>query len=193
MEEIWKDIHFKCNDVIFDYTSYQISNRGRVRNKSKKILKANKNHYGYLMINLSKNGKAKTFLIHRLVAFMFVDGYFNGAEVNHIDENKENNDVNNLEWCTHIDNINHGNRNKKQSVSMSGDNHLDYSKEKNPYAKKVAQYEYNEKTKEKGELIKIWNYIGEASVELKINWGNISSCCRGRLKSAGGFVWEYVK
>ena len=107
MKEVWKDIYFEQDGVVWDYRGlYAVSNRGKVKslnyNKTgkEKILKAGRNKGGYLFVNLFKNGKQKMFRINRLVAFMFIfnDDPLNKVEVNHIDENKENNSANNLEY-----------------------------------------------------------------------------------------------
>lgn len=95
--EQWKDI--------FGYDgAYQVSDLGRVRSKKygkTMIRRASKDKDGYLFIGLWKDGKQKTVKVHRLVAQAFIhnDNIFNN-EVNHKDENKENNRVDNLEWCT---------------------------------------------------------------------------------------------
>lgn len=126
MKEIWKDIYFVENGVEYDYRGlYQVSNLGRIKGLERKtkhnhkwkekILKTNKTINGYLQIDLHKNGKTNYFLLHRLVAHLFVEGYFYNAEVNHIDENKENNNVNNLEWVSHEYNMSHGTINKRMS------------------------------------------------------------------------------
>lgn len=111
MEE-WKDI--KGLESI-----YQISNYGRVKslgnskNRKEKILKLQIDKNGYLHIALHKNGKTKNYLIHRLVAQEFIPNPYNYQEVNHIDEDRKNNDALNLEWCGHQYNINYGSRNKR--------------------------------------------------------------------------------
>ena len=68
------------------------------------------------------------------------------------------------------------------------ENHADVKGENNPAAKRVAQYD-----KKTNELIKIWDYAKQATEELGINHGNIIQCCKGKLKSAGGFVWKYAE
>lgn len=97
--EIWKNI--------YEYPNYEISNFGRVRNRGKKILKPNINK-GYYDITLSKKGKQKHFLIHRLVWNHF--GESNRIEknlvVDHIDENKLNNHISNLQLLTNKENLN---------------------------------------------------------------------------------------
>lgn len=107
MEEVWKDIP--------GYEGlYQVSNFGKIKalpkikitpdgrvGKTKEIiLKENDNNFGYKSVSLSKNCKKTRFRIHRLVAEAFLENPNNYKEVNHKDENKSNNNVNNLEWCT---------------------------------------------------------------------------------------------
>lgn len=107
--EIWKDIK--------DYEGlYQVSNLGRVKSK-RKILKAINSEY--LKVGLSKNGVQKTLTIHRLVAQAFIDNPNDYNFVNHKDENKHNNNLNNLEWCNNLYNVNYGKRNEKISKSQS--------------------------------------------------------------------------
>lgn len=123
MEEIWKDIK--------GYEGYyQVSNLGNVRSLDRKIgsrilkgrgVKAVTDKDGYLMAHLSRNGKATYFRIHRLVAISFIQNKENLKEINHKDENKTNNRVDNLEWCTTRYNINHGSRNAKVSLALSGE------------------------------------------------------------------------
>ena len=153
---------------------YIISNLGRVKrykNGYWKSLKPIKNNYGYLSVNLYKNGKAKKYDIHRLVALHFIPNLENKSEVNHIDENKENNTVWNLEWLTHKENVNHGTRNERIS-------------------KKVSCYDI-----ETGDFICEFESITQAYDELKksSNQGFISKCCRGKNKTAYGYYWSYEK
>ena len=104
--EVWKDVK--------DYEGlYQISDKGRVKSLwfgKEKILKPGRDTCGYLQVNLSKNGEKKTYQVHRLVAKSFLPNPDNLSEVNHKDENKENNIVENLEFCDRKYNINYGTR-----------------------------------------------------------------------------------
>lgn len=94
--------------LINGYENYAVSNYGNVKNiRTGKILKPINTPTGYLTVTLSKNNKKHTFRIHRLVAIYFIDNPENKEQVNHIDGNKHNNAVCNLEWCTHTENINH--------------------------------------------------------------------------------------
>ena len=141
---------------------YEVSNLGRVR-RDGKILKPFKNKKGYLLVSLFKNGTKKNARIHRLVAQSFIPNPQNLPQINHKDEDKTNNAVENLEWCTCEYNIN-------------------YSK-----TKPVLQFDRD------GNFIAEHPSVIEASRITRINQQDISSCCRGVLyhKSAGGFIWRF--
>jgi len=97
--------HYK---QIKDYENYSVSNYGRIRNdKTGRILKPRKDLCGYLYVGLYKNGVRKMLKVHRLVANAFIPNPENKRTVNHIDGNKINNFVENLEWCTHKENTHH--------------------------------------------------------------------------------------
>lgn len=108
MIEIWKEIDDR----------YSISNLGRVKSNyanKERILKPYKNHYGYLMVDLRSPNNRKTISVHRLVAIAFIPNPNNLKEVNHKDEDKTNNCVDNLEWCDTKYNCNYGTRNKRKA------------------------------------------------------------------------------
>lgn len=112
-EEIWKDIEGYEG-------SYQVSNTGLVRSLDRRrtdgvlihgrMLAQSADQDGYLVLGLSLDGKSKTVKVHRLVAKAFIDNPDNLPEVNHIDEDKTNNNVDNLEWCTNAYNLTYGHR-----------------------------------------------------------------------------------
>lgn len=96
---------------------YQISNLGQVKSlgnrsnhKEEKILKSNKNNKGYCKVILFKDSKYKAFFLHRLAAQAFIPNPNNLPQVNHIDGNKSNNCIDNLEWCTNRENVIHSYR-----------------------------------------------------------------------------------
>lgn len=115
MSEIWKDI------VGYEGL-YQVSNTGRIcsighyqgkwntvyRRKDPLILRQSQDKYGYLAVVLSKNGNHKRYMVHRLVAIAFISNPDNLPMINHKDQDKRNNNVNNLEWCTARYNTNYG-------------------------------------------------------------------------------------
>ena len=149
---------------------YQISNYGRVKSLKRKkelILKPIPHYKGYCTIALSKHNKQKHYFIHRLVAIAFIPNPKNLPEINHKDENKQNNYVNNLEWCSRKYNMHYNGLDKKRN------------------SKKVIQYD------KKGNLIKEWECIMEIERQLKINNSNICQCCKGNYKTAGGYIWKY--
>ena len=121
MEEIWK--------AIKGFESYyEVSNLGNIRSLNRnvksgihnwklksRILKPRKDRNGYYSVSISFNGIVKQFLIHRLVAFEFVEGFNETLEVNHKDFDKTNNKANNLEWCTKSENHKHLYKNNQDS------------------------------------------------------------------------------
>lgn len=149
IQEIWKDI--------LDYEGlYQVSNLGRVKSlrfKKEKILKQQKNNYKYLQVNFCKNNNHKTHRTHQLVMLSFkLDKKFDYSEINHIDGNKENNTIDNLEWCTHKENMQH-----------AIENNLSNKGEKNGMSKlneqqiRIIRLSYKNKYFNQTELSKIFN------------------------------------
>ena len=156
---------------------YQISNFGRVKSfyfKNPRILKPHKVK-GYSNVELYKNKKKKQFYIHRLVMENFCPiENMNVLDVNHKDEDKSNNHISNLEWMTHKDNLNYGSRAEKVRMKMQGKN--------SSRSKKVRCIEKNV----------IYEALREAERQLGIPATNISKACKGKIKTAGGYHWEYV-
>lgn len=162
--EIWKDI------VGFE-NLYKVSNLGNVKRcSSGRILKQLNGMDGYKQVSLCKNGVPKTYLIHRLVSQAFIPNPNNLPCVNHKDENKTNNRVDNLEWCTVKYNINYGTSLKRRANTQSTP---------------VLQYDKN------GNLLNEYPSIIEGARKTGIYVGCICSVCRGKYKSAGGFIWKY--
>jgi hypothetical protein len=168
MQEIWKDIQ--------GYEGlYQVSNLGRVKRVSGKILKPeNLNKKSYLRVRLYKNKIGKHHLIHRIVAEAFVPNLRNAEEVNHKNGDKQDNKVTNLEWITHKENMQHAFKN-----GLAGGEHFRNNKGSKP----VAQYT------EKMELIAVYPSRHEAERKTGIYQGRISRSVQSGCK-AGGFFWK---
>lgn len=152
MEEIWKDIR--------GYEGlYQVSNLGRIKSlnynntKQEKILKGSQDKSGYRLAGLCKDGKVSAKRIHRLVAEAFIPKLENKTEVNHIDGNKKNNCINNLEWCDRKENMKHAAKNGLSGFKNGKDN---------INAKEILQYDLKEN------FIKMWHCIADIEKELGI-------------------------
>lgn len=142
MQEIWRDIYYTdTNGDVVDFRGhYQISNYGRVKSLkyNRELILQEKYHYRHksttiynCKVNLCKNGKKTTYLIARLVGFMFIvnDDPINKCQINHIDENPANNHVSNLEWCTPEYNLRYGTRDSRSAESKKGFKHTEESKQ----------------------------------------------------------------
>ena len=170
-KEIWKNVK-EFNGL------YEVSSNGRMKSykryKEGKILKLSKYSNGYLFVKLSpmnthRGEYKKAYSVHRLVAETFIPNPNNYPCVNHKDGNKQNNNVDNLEWCTYSYNTKHAYKNNlKRTIHIN-------------------QYELN------GDFIKQWSSIKEASNTLNISYVGIVQCCRHRSKSSGNYIWRYAK
>ena len=157
---------------------YQVSNFGRVKSikfGKERILKPGTNKYGYLLVMLCKDGKVKGFTVHRLVAEAFLPNPHNYPCVNHKDENKQNNNVSNLEWCSAQYNNTYGTRIERVAEKTTN----------GKCSKPVLQFDLN------GNLIKEWKSINECGRKNGFNKGGICKCCQGKQKTYKGFLWEY--
>ena len=168
MNEEWRDIE--------GYEGlYQVSNLGRVKSLKYRghkgcigILTPRLDGKEYKTVALYKEGKVRNTKIHRLVAQAFIPNPNNYPQVNHKDEDKTNNNVDNLEWCTNEYNHNYGTRNERVAKSLS---------------KKVICITTGE----------IFNSMREACRKYNINTGRMTECCQGKRKTAGGYKWKYFK
>lgn len=163
MKKIWKD-------VIGYEGLYQISNSGKIRNLAGEILTPVDNGNGYLRFSLS-HGKRKyeTVYLHRALAEAFIPNPNNLSEVNHKDENKLNNDIDNLEWCTPKYNVNYGTRNQRSGEQLR---------------RKIVGTRIKD-----GSTIQFDGVV--ESERAGFNKSAISNCLQGLSQSSGGYVWKY--
>lgn len=152
------------------YERYMVSDKGRVLSlctKKPKILKVGRNKDGYSVIDLRDgSNKKSTYYIHRLVTAAFIGECPKDYYVNHINEIKNDNRVENLEYVTPKQNANHGSRNKKLS-------------------KIVEQYNLT------NDLLATYCSTHEAARVNSMSQGHIADCCRGVTKTAYGYIWRY--
>lgn len=176
--EIWKDIK--------GYEGkYQVSNKGRIKSLSRAIPHLGSfrviperimtqhvsSTNGYYMVSLCKDNKYEWMLTHRIVATAFIPNPNNLPYINHKDEIKTHNNVENLEWCTPSYNMNYSNVREKQINAIS---------------KEVEQYDFD------GRFIKRYKNCYDAGRELGVSPSSIRMCCIGEIGSTRGFVWKYT-
>ena len=107
--------------IINGFSNYEISNFGNVRNiKTGKILKQCFNNSGYKMVNIMDEGKQSAKQIHRLIAMMFIPNPNNKTTIDHIDNDKANNNINNLRWVTQQENSSNRSLSKKNTSGNKG-------------------------------------------------------------------------
>ena len=175
MTEIWRPIK--------DYENiYEVSNLGRVRSLERtvirkngvtlkvpeKILKPKARRDGYLTVNIYKNAVCKNYYIHRVVSTAFLPNPDNKPQVNHLSEEKTDNSVENLEWCTAKENVNYGTGIQRGHEKLG---------------KPILCIELNQ----------IFPSVTDAARQLSLSKGNLGSVLAGRRKSAGGYHFEYVE
>lgn len=187
MRESWKDV--KGYEGL-----YQVSSFGRVKRMTKKVynpgtysgectyreklLSPHIDSVGYYQILLRNKNKIKRVRVHRIVAEAFIDNPNELPVINHKDGNKLNNNIDNLEWCSHS-------HNTKEAFRIGLAHHKSLWGSEHPKAKVVYQFDKN------NNFIKRWDCIADAQRELRVHGANIYKCCVGKYKTAGGFIWKY--
>lgn len=175
---------------------YEVSNFGNVKSlprfggkhKTPYLLAKHIDRYGYQYVPLKKAPVNKKIKVHRLVAIAFLPCKDHSLTINHIDGNKKNNHVSNLEWCTNKQNHVHahkiGLKNMDHLITLSRTKKLGL----NPNSKPVYQYDA------KGVLIKKWGCALEAAQSFGAkSGGNIGAVCSGRTHFAYGYKWSFNK
>ena len=154
--------------MIVGYEDYSIDEYGNVYSyKSRRYISQNKHKDGYFYVGLCKNGKRKVFAVHRLVAIHFIENTNGFPQVNHKDENKKNNIVQNLEWCNEKYNSNYGSARERQARKIS---------------KAVVCIETGE----------VFLSQIEAGKKISVSHRHISDCCKSDRRTCGGYHWRYA-
>lgn len=169
--------------VIHDFPDYTVDIYGRVFNHSGKELKQWVTRDGYCMVRLCRNGYEKSCSVHRLVADAFFDGDHDGYEVNHIDGNKQNNFVGNLEWVTRSENLQHSYKANLRKSPLT--------KELRMKGTKVFA-EQNKRPVRVLETGEIFASIKDCAQALGCASSAISCCCRGYAKQHHGYHFAFA-
>ena len=165
--EIWKQAK--------GYENFEVSSTGRVRNKTLDLVKKQrKTSNGYMIVTLKENGVRHTEYVHRLVAKAFIDNPSKLPAVNHIDENKENNRADNLEWCSTSYNNCFAGRAKKIGL---------HHRQHSPLKKQIRNADTGE----------VFVSVREAARQVGVSNTAISACLCGKQKHAAGQRWEVVE
>lgn len=151
------------------FESYSVDQAGNVYNSSGKMLRPSVSNNGYLRVSLSnEHMKHKRFLIHRLVAEAFIPNPEGKVQVNHKDQDRTNNQVDNLEWTTPLENLNYSNIIAKANRAKQ---------------KKVRCITTGV----------VYDSFKAIEQEFGLSHSNLVACCNGRRKTCGGLRWEYLK
>lgn len=169
---------------INEFPNYGVDEKGNIytlkrwHRQNTQILKPRPNNRGYLIVHLYNKYGMSDKLVHRIVAETFIPNPENKKEVNHIDGNKENNMVSNLEWVTHKENVQNAIKRGTAYQNLPGSN--------NHRSKKICQYDLD------NNIIKIWPSIRSIEYELGFGHQNIINACKNNLVRYG-FKWKYYE
>ena len=177
MLEVWKNIN----------EEYEVSNLGRVKTLSRSVVRKDgrimRLESKFLSTYIHKKGyefvkiRRKNCSVHRLVASAFLDKMFGRTDVNHINCDKKDNRVENLEWCTKSENMQHAIANDRIVRKYGKENH---------FSVKILQLTMD------GVLVKEWDSISDVKRDLGLDTKSLIYCCQGKMyKTVGGFKWKY--
>jgi hypothetical protein len=167
--------------LVKGFPNYEVNENGEVWSRiTNRFLKPHvSSKDGYLRVVLRKDGRSYSRTIHRIVAETFLPNSDVLPCINHIDENKRNNHLSNLEWCTHQENMNHG-----TAIKRARDN-TDYQSIALKNSKRVKQIDNT------GKVIRVWASANECMRITGFDNSSIAKCCRGIMEQAYGFRWRY--
>lgn len=194
---------------------YEVSNLGNVRNSRKnKLLKKSNNYAGYSVVTLFSNEYRKQFRVGRLVASSFIPNPNNKPFIDHINTIKSDDNIENLRWCTQYENMSNPITRKHISDAVKGELNHNYGiiyndeykkrmserlkgrkvsedtkrkmREKHPRKRRIKQYDFN------GTLIGEWESMLAVKRATGISNSKICWCCKGYIKTAGGYIWRYA-
>jgi hypothetical protein len=172
-QELWKDVP--------GYEGlYQVSSCGRIM-RGGRIRKPKKDHAGYLVVAFCKNGIEKEWKVHRLVALAFLRNPERKRVVNHIDGDKQNNWVENLEWATHSENIRHA---YKTGLRIVTEKQRELFRTGRPELSKPVFCK-------KDGITRTFESVREAARFVCGSSSAIAQCCNGRRKTHKGYIWGY--
>ena len=196
----WFDLKNLKNEVWkqhYEFKNYEFSNYGRIKSLNRKIKsklknvdgfinhkefikKVSINSKGYSTTTLCDNNKRKSIKVHREIALLFIDNPQNYNEINHINGNKLNNIIDNLEWCSHKHNMEEASKLKLFKNIKKGINH--------PMHKKIAKIDIKS-----NKIIEIFYSLSEASKSVNGDSSSIAKCCKNQNKVGYGYKWKYLK
>ena len=179
--------------VCEDYPSYMINTKGEIKSSlTNKILKPSKHKSGYMLVGLRKDGVSKTVKVHRLLAKAFIPNPDNKPHVNHINGVRDDNRLENLRWCTNQENKSFELARLNNSKALTGRKQSPEAVAKRAktlqksIGKKVNQYTLD------GEFVASYNSFNEARRLTGVWDASVRSCCTGRFKQAGGYIWRFA-